>query len=135
MVYHVPMTELRRDIFTGRWVIVDRQAALQRSDFNFHPFLEEPGPCDFCEGHETATPPEVYAARPPETSPNAPGWTVRIVPNLRPRLHVEGSLDPHAEGFHDLMNAIGVHEIVVETPRHDRGLQQLEPLAIVGVLR
>jgi UDPglucose--hexose-1-phosphate uridylyltransferase len=135
MVYHVLMTELRRDIFTGRWVIVDRQAALQASDFDFHPFLAEPGPCDFCEGHESATPPELYAARPPETSPNAPGWTVRIVPNLRPRLHVEGSLDPRAEGFHDLMNGIGVHEIVVETARHDRSLHQLEPPAIADVLR
>jgi UDPglucose--hexose-1-phosphate uridylyltransferase len=59
---------------------------------------------------------------------------VRIVSDLRPRLHVEGSLDRRAEGFHDLMNGIGAHEIIVETPRHDRSLHQLDPPAIAAVL-
>ena len=42
--------------------------------------------CPFCEGRETDTPPEVYAAGAPEREPDSPGWGVRVVPNLFPAL-------------------------------------------------
>lgn len=129
------MTELRKDIFTGRWVIVDRQAALDPADFQFRPFLAQPGPCDFCEGHEASTPPELFAVRAAGGSANGPGWSARIVPDLYPRLRVEGSLDRRAEGFHDLMNGVGAHEILIETPRHDQRLHDLEAPAVAALLR
>jgi UDPglucose--hexose-1-phosphate uridylyltransferase len=129
------MTELRKDIFTARWVIVDTQPVLRPTDFLFRRFRPQPGPCDFCEGRESATPPELYAVRPGAGAANGPGWTMRIVPNQRPRLRVEGTLDRRAEGFHDLMNGVGAHEVIVETPRHDQSLHQLEPETIAGLLK
>jgi UDPglucose--hexose-1-phosphate uridylyltransferase len=40
----------------------------------------------FAEGHEVWTPPELYALRDSGGPPDAPGWRVRVVPNLYPAL-------------------------------------------------
>ena len=52
-----------------------------------------------------------------------------------PRLRIEGELGRRAEGFHDLMNGVGAHEIIAETPRHDRSLHELEIQEICDVIR
>jgi len=129
------MSELRKDIFTGRWVVVASEPAVDPSGFLFRRFSRQPGPCDFCEGRETATPAEIYAERAPGAPPNGPGWSLRIVPDLRPRLRIERTLERRAEGFHDLISGFGAHEIVIDTPRHDRSLHELEVPAIAAVLR
>ena len=129
------MSEMRNDIFSGRWVIVAQADALRPSDFHFKRFTRETGFCPFCETHEASTPPEIFTDRPPHLPPNGPGWTVRVVPNSLPRLRIEGDLGRRAEGFHDLMNGVGAHEIIVETPRHDQSLHELEIPAIAGVLQ
>jgi len=126
------MSQMRKDVFTGRWVIVAETDALQPSDFRFKPFVRDAAFCPFCETNEASTPPEVFAIRPPGSMANGPGWSVRVVPNSRPHLRIEGELGKRGEGFHDLMNGIGVHEIIAETPRHDRSLHELEPEEISG---
>ena len=55
-------------------------------------------------------------------APNAPGWDVRVVPNKFPALQVEGRLDREGEGLFDRMNGIGAHEVIIETPDHDKTL-------------
>src|ERR1700758_594487 len=129
------MSQMRKDIFTHRWVIVEDGNGLQPPDFHFKKFAKDKGFCPFCEGNEAATPPEVFAIRNRGSSPNGPGWSVRVVPNNRPRLRIEGELGRRAEGFHDLMNGVGAHEIIAETPRHDRSLHELEIHEISDVLR
>ncbi len=100
---------------------------MQPSDFHFKKFVRGTTFCPFCETNEASTPPEVFAIRPLGSCPNRSGWSVRVVPNSNPRLRVEGDLGRRGEGFHDLMNGVRAHEIVVETPRHDRSLHELEP--------
>ena len=48
---------------------------------------------------------------------------------------IEGKLGQRAEGFHDLMNGVGAHEIIAETPRHDRSIHELEIHEISNVIR
>jgi UDPglucose--hexose-1-phosphate uridylyltransferase len=129
------MSRIRKDVFTGRWVIAAETDAVLPSDFSFKPFVRNETFCPFCETNEASTPPEVFAIRRPGSMVNGPGWSVRVVPNCQPRLRVEGELGRRGEGFHDLMNGVGAHEIVVETPRHDRSLHELEPEEISEVLR
>jgi UDPglucose--hexose-1-phosphate uridylyltransferase len=69
--------------------------------------------CPFCEGREDRTPPETFALRPDGGASDAPGWTVRVVPNLYP--------------------AFDVHEVVVATPRHVRSFADLTADEIEGV--
>lgn len=129
------MSQLRKDVFTGRWAIIEQTDVLRPSDFRFTRFTRETTLCPFCEGHEASTPPEIYALRSNGSSQNIPGWSVRVVPNSRLRLKIEGDLGRRAEGFHDLMNGIGADEIIAETPRHDRSLHELEVHEIADVLR
>ena len=129
------MSQMRKDVFTGRWVIVDETTTVQPSNFHFKKFVSRATFCPFCESNEASTPPEVFAIRKPGSGPNGPGWSVRVVPNSNPRLRIEGELGRRGEGLHDLMNGVGAHEIIVETPRHDRSLHELEPGEISDVIR
>ena len=129
------MSQMRKDVFTGRWVIVDETTTVQPSDFHFKKFARGTTFCPFCETNEASTPPEVFAIRKLGSSPNRPGWSVRVVPNSNPCLRIEGDLGRRGEGLHDLMNGVGAHEIIVETPRHDRSLHELGPGEISDVIR
>ncbi len=129
------MSQMRKDVFTGRWVIMAETDTVRPTDFHFRPFTTGDGFCPFCETNEASAPPELFAIRQPGSLPNGPGWQVRVVPNNQPRLRVEGDLGRRGEGFHDLMNGIGAHEIIAETPRHDRSLHELEVEEIANIVR
>jgi UDPglucose--hexose-1-phosphate uridylyltransferase len=113
--------ELRRDPVTGRWVIISTERRKRPNDFRVEraTAIGREG-CPFCPGHEDFTPPEVLAYRQNGSAPNGPGWDIRVVPNKFPALKVEGSLDREGEGMFDRMNGIGAHEVIIETPAHDR---------------
>ena len=115
------MPELRRDPVVGRWVIIATERARRPDQFSSGVEKEELAPgekCPFCEGNEYMTPPEICAIRKPGTKPNTPGWDVRVIPYKFPLLVPEGDLNRRGHGMYDIMNAIGAHEIVVETPQH-----------------
>lgn len=123
------MSELRKDPITGRWVIVASERGVRPSDFQTVTSVQSGGFCPFCPGNESATPQEILAHRGP-----AGAWTLRVVPNKFPALHVEGSLDREGEGLYDRMNGVGAHEVIIETPRHDASLAQLPVRDIEEVL-
>ncbi len=119
------MPELRKDPVVGRWVIISTERSRRPSSFTHIAPTVSPLACPFCPGHESMTPPEVYAVRPGEAAPNGPGWTVRVVPNKFPALQIEGTLDRRGEGLYDKMNGIGAHEVVIEGPGHEQDLADL----------
>ena len=80
------------------------------------------------------TPPEVLAYRHNGGPPNTPGWELRVVPNKFPALQVEGTLDREGEGLFDRMNGIGAHEVIIETPDHDKTLSTMTEPEIERVL-
>jgi UDPglucose--hexose-1-phosphate uridylyltransferase len=128
------MPELRKDPVVGRWVIMATERAKRPSDFAKEREPHKGGPCVFCAGHEADTPPEVLAYRQHGSLPNQPGWRVRAVPNKFPALRIEGQLGKRGAGLYDLMNGIGAHEVVIETPEHDRWMADMEPAEIEEVL-
>jgi UDPglucose--hexose-1-phosphate uridylyltransferase len=81
------------------------------------------------------TPPEIVAWGRPDRRPNGPGWQVRVVPNARPLLRIEGHLERHAEGMYDSTSGTGAHEIVIETAQHHCSLTALAPEQVVIVLK
>ncbi|PWB81074.1 MAG: galactose-1-phosphate uridylyltransferase [Candidatus Methylomirabilota bacterium] len=127
------MGELRRDPVTNRWVVIDperpdREAALKVEAWPPPPL---PGPCPLCPGNESMTPPEIIAFGEPTRQRNQAGWWVRVTPDLQPLCRIEGDFDRRPEGPFDVMNALGAHEIVIESPEHqstwaDFPEQQLE---------
>ena len=129
------MPELRRDPVTGRWVIISTERRKRPNDFRFErPTVVGRELCPFCPGHEELTPPEVLAYRQNGGAPNSPGWDVRVVPNKFPALQVEGELDRGGDGMFDRMNGIGAHEVIIETPDHDKTFASMSELEIERVL-
>jgi UDPglucose--hexose-1-phosphate uridylyltransferase len=127
--------ELRKDPVTGRWVIISTDRQKRPNDFRL-----ERSPtvgreyCPFCPGHEAMTPPEILSYRQNGGAPNAPGWDIRVVPNKFPALQVEGTLDREGEGLFDRMNGVGAHEVIIETPDHDRSLALMSEPELERVL-
>src|SRR5580765_5928636 len=117
------MPELPRDPVTGRWVIISTDRQKRPHDFHFERATAMGRDrCPFCAGREAMTPSEVLAYRPGGGPPNTAGWEVRVVPNKFPALQVEGTLDREGDGMFDKMSGIGAHEVIIETPDHDRPL-------------
>jgi UDPglucose--hexose-1-phosphate uridylyltransferase len=129
------MSELRRDAVTGRWVIISTDRQKRPNDFRFEKAsIIGREQCPFCPGHEAMTPPEIVSYRPNGGAPNTPGWDVRVVPNKFPALQVEGTLDREGDGMFDRMNGIGAHEVIIETPNHDRPLAAMSEPEIEKLL-
>lgn len=129
------MPEFRKDPVTGRWVIIATERAKRPTDFVREAVEIKVGNnCPFCPGNETKTPPEVLAYRSNGTAPNSPGWRLRVVPNKFPVLGIEGDLNKQGEGLFDKMNGIGAHEVIIETPGHEKTFASMAEKEIEDVL-
>lgn len=129
------MPDYRRNPITGHWVIIATDRAKRPETFAASATAEEPESlhqkvpehvdnCPFCLGNESMTPPEIIAWRegdsPDTHSPDAPGWEVRVVPNKFPAVAPEGEPELSERGrLYQEMPGYGMHEVLVETPRHD----------------
>jgi len=129
------LPELRKDPIAGRWVIISTDRAKRPTDFARESVeIKGNGFCPFCAGNENKTPPEVLAYGRNGTGPNSPGWTVRVVPNKFPALGIEGDLNREGEGLFDKMNGVGAHEVIIETPDHQKTLAMLAEKGLEDVL-
>lgn len=129
------MPELRKDPIIGRWVIISTERGKRPSDFSGAPKRRtESKLCPFCPGNESATPPEILAFRPNASEPNKPGWTLRVISNKYPALRIEGDLNREGEGIFDKMNGVGAHEVIIETPEHDKDLADLNLKQVEDVI-
>jgi UDPglucose--hexose-1-phosphate uridylyltransferase len=109
------MSELRRDPILRRWVIMapERAADLvsRRADTPAPP-PPSSDPCPFCPGNERLNPVQIAAVE------DGDGWRVRVTPDKKPLLRIEGEPDRRPSGMFDLMNPIGAHELVTDVPHH-----------------
>jgi len=130
------VSELRRDPLDQRWIIVAPERARRpRGALGLLTRDVEPiDPCPFCPGHESLTPPEILAVRDAGGHANGPGWRVRVFANQFPSLTVEGPHAHRAEGPYDAMRGVGAHEVIVETPDHDKDLAELDVAQVRDVL-
>ncbi len=119
------MPELRKDPITDRWVIISTERGRRPGDWFVEPKTRSGGFCPFCPGNEDKTPPEIVATRPNHSAPNTTGWNIRVVPNKFPALQIEGDLNRRGEGLYDLMNGVGAHEVIIESPNHLAELSDL----------
>jgi UDPglucose--hexose-1-phosphate uridylyltransferase len=131
-------SELRKDPISGRWVIIAPERGKRPDEFGHTPpekkvpFLAS---CPFCPGNEAKTPPEVFARRDPATRANQPGWSVRVVPNQFPALRRGPSPEARTNGLFSSLDGVGVHEVIIDSPAHNRELADLDPLQVQDVLR
>ncbi|MGO9449250.1 MAG: DUF4921 family protein [Solirubrobacteraceae bacterium] len=122
------MPEIRIDPLSGHRTIVAGERSRRPGG---EPRCEPPEPIDverdpFAEGHESRTPPELYAVRPGGGPADSPGWTVRVVPNLYPALTPDAALtrETNSELF-IARPARGAHEVIVNGPQSVLSLADL----------
>ncbi len=129
------MPELRKDAITRQWVIIATERAARPTDFPAAPAeANSSDKCPFCEGREAQTPPEILAIRRPGSTPNGPGWQVRVVPNKYPALRIEGSTAVTVRGMFEWMGGVGAHEIIIDTPEHHLHPAIMTPSQLSSVL-
>ncbi len=122
------MSELRQDRTTGAWVIVAPQRG-RRPQMRERGERAQPRPrfdpaCPFCPGNEAQLP-GIIAETPAR---EAPGWSVRVVPNKFPAVQAEAAALAPACGGHQARSGHGAHEVIIESPWHDA-----EPTALSAV--
>jgi len=125
------MPELRKDPISGRWVIIGTERVRRPSDFRAPRHPPRGDSCLLCAGRENETPTELLSYRDGAGGP----WRVRVVPSKFPALRVEGELDRRGHGLYDVMNGIGAHEMIVESPHHHDTLATLPPGHVEDVIR
>lgn len=129
------MHELRKDPLLGRWVITAKEIIKRPSDYIFESEeKDDQENCLLCYGKEDKTAPEIMAYREPKTGPNTSGWLTRVFPNQYPVLKVEGELNRQGVGMYDKMNGIGAHEIIVESPDHNRRPEDMDIVQMEKVI-
>lgn len=131
------MNELRKDPVVGRWVIISTERG-RRPDFFIsipEEVKEKKVACPLCPGNENLTPPEIYALRPAGSKPNTPGWRVRVVPNRFPALGIDVELIRRGVGMFDMASGFGAHEVIIETPGHNKDLKDQSSEELGEVLK
>lgn len=129
------MSELRKDPVAGRWVIISVEKGKSPADFKIRAHARKGGFCAFCNGNEYTTPPEIIAFRPDGSKPNSTGWTLRVVPNKFPVLHIGKQLNKTDEGIFEKMDGVGSEEIIIESPDHNLTLPTMPLKSVEDILR
>ncbi len=125
------MSELRRDPGTREWVIIATERAARPHSVRAppRPRTTSRDDCPFCPGRESETPPEVLVH--PQDGP----WRVRVVPNMYPALTPGGNTERRiVDGHFMTMDGVGAHEVVIETPDHDRPIAFMTQEEVFDVL-
>ncbi len=125
------MPELRKDYILDKYVIIATERARRPDQFR----SEDEGKsgdvaCYFCPGNEDMTPPELFRTE------KDGSWQIRVFDNKFPAVQPEGDpeLKTH-DGFFTCADAVGRHEVIVETPDHGTQLWDLDPADIASLLR
>jgi UDPglucose--hexose-1-phosphate uridylyltransferase len=126
--------EIRYNIITREWVIIATERAKRPEEFAKPNLRREPQPahsaaCPFCPGNEDKTPPASYR------TPAEGKWQVRVIPNKFAALDAKGELIRRSEGLKRIISGVGIHEVIIETPAHDKTLALLSDAEMEHVIR
>ena len=109
--------EIRRDPITQSWVVLGQPENLDEAGAS----------CPF-DGPSVDKKPAILSM------PSEGAWQVRVIPHPDPLYRIEDEPSRLAEGMYDKMGALGAHEVVIETPHHDKRMSQLSDEEIERVL-
>jgi UDPglucose--hexose-1-phosphate uridylyltransferase len=134
------MSELRLNRATKEWIVVATERAKRPHQFLAKSAKERLPPfdpaCPFCPGNESQTPPEVYILRKKGVGSPKQNWKIRVVTNKYPALRPRGKATEISGEFFKIAPGIGQHEVIIETPWHNKsiatlGLKQTEEICSV----
>ncbi len=124
------MPQLRKDPLSERWVIIAAGREGRPNEFERLPLRRVATRCPFCAGNEVDTPSPLAVYRNGNGRAAGDAWLVRVVPNKYPALLSSGRTTAVADGPYLHCDAVGAHEVIIESPRHVASLSELtEPEA------
>jgi len=123
------MPELRKDYVLDRYVIIAIERAKRPHQLEIAQDANA-SKCFFCPGNEDQTPPEITRTGDKEK------WKIRVFANKFPAVATAGN--PYLatdNDYYTYADAIGRHEVIVETPDHNKQLWDLSQAHIAEVIR
>ncbi len=138
----MPYNELRKDYLLDRWVVIATARGKRPTDF-VKPRIEhtKTATCPLCPGNEHMTPPAVLVYLPDkggihkdteQGEERSKNWALRCIPNMFPAFAPPANPENDVQVMRssNLADAVGNHEVLVESPNHadhpaDAPLQQV----------
>lgn len=111
------MSEFRYNMISREWVIIATERAKRPEDFkrkkDIPALPEHKAACPFCLCNEGDGKDETYRVG------DEKSWKVRSIYNKFPALSPEQENVRNISGFYNSIKGFGVHEVIVENPRHN----------------
>lgn len=127
------MSEIRKNLISCEYVVIAPERAKKPEDFvsppKGGPLPEHSEKCPFCPGNEAMTPADTY--RFPASGP----WQLRCVQNKFSALSPEGELWNRFGTLRQSTAGVGLHEVIVETTKHNVSLGLQPPEVIRRIVR
>ncbi|MEM3673008.1 MAG: galactose-1-phosphate uridylyltransferase [Candidatus Bathyarchaeia archaeon] len=123
--------ELRKDYLLDRWVVIATERSRRPTDFAKKEITQtRTGVCPFCPGNEHMTPPAVLVylesdgkieKTKDENGFRHENWVIRCFPNLFPAFTPPKEKTSKKQSVKGgvLADAVGHHEVLIESPVHD----------------
>jgi UDPglucose--hexose-1-phosphate uridylyltransferase len=130
------MSEIRENKITGEWAIIAPERAKRGGNLEpaveprtISSFLEG---CPFCPGNEAATAAERFRLAGEDGS-----WLLRSVVNKFSVLSPIGEVMPPscATSSEASVNGVGLHEVLIESPRHDMSMAMFPAAHVNEILK
>jgi UDPglucose--hexose-1-phosphate uridylyltransferase len=115
-------SEIRQNKATKQWVIYAPARSRRPEDFHLAQkrgasLSERDENCPFCPGNEHMLSPSLFEIRGPQNR-----LLTKVVPNKFPALTPEAARERTVRGIYVAMPGYGHHEVVIESPFHNRGI-------------
>jgi UDPglucose--hexose-1-phosphate uridylyltransferase len=123
--------EVRKDYLLNRWVVIAKERKRRPTDFVKKAEERGVGVCPLCPDNEHMTPPAVLVylrsnggirKDRDQNGFRHKNWLIRCVPNLYPAFTPPDKKKVKVKENSVLANAVGHHEVLIESPRHDEHL-------------
>jgi UDPglucose--hexose-1-phosphate uridylyltransferase len=129
---------IRKNIITNDWVIFSPNRARRpmelaaREADNLEVLKSRPShkpDCPFCRGNEKKGNVGIFSL------PGAGGWGTRVIENKFASLDRHARPDKRFEGLEKEMNGFGIHDVIIDNPRHNATIGLMSRPEIVRLLR
>jgi UDPglucose--hexose-1-phosphate uridylyltransferase len=129
------MSQIRKDPLSNTWVIIAPERSARPSTLVVQPEVEKNRFCPFCESDEIKRPVPPFSICAAEFDKEG-RWKTRILPNKYPALTPEPLLrQKELDGIYHMLEGVGGHEILVESPIHEETMATMSVEQIQAVLR
>ena len=122
------MSEIRYDLIHNEYILIAPERLHKPIEF-VTPKVLDTSKCPFCPGNENMTTKEIFSIK------MNGKWVTRVVPNLYKAVGIESNFDFDFDGMNEKFGGFGAHEIIIDTPKHNATLANMDLIEIYYYLK